>query len=360
MRIICLTKNWDHHTASGGYGRLAQKMGATAITRCRASGVLHSIIRSWWEKQSITKRYLLDYQYGDMLAECTVLARSAARVSGIAHVLYGDEQLDLLLKWRSLLRCPLIATFHLPTRRVTERFERFQKHLLSGIDAAVVVSKCQLADFRQWLNPDRVVYIPHGIDVERFLPPAQHSIHPKVRLLFVGHHMRDWKTLRRTIDECNARNLPVLFECVVKEDRRFHFDGCANVTLHTEIPESSFIKLYQDADALLLPLIDSTANNSVLESLACGTPVISSKVGGMPDYVDDTCGWLFDKDDVHSTVSLIEAFSANKDLAQSRRAAARHKSLGFSWDCIASQMQRLYLSMIDRKPPAASQNQNRK
>src|SRR6185295_2760099 len=106
--------------------------------------------------------------------------------------LNGDEQLDWLLRRRRLLPCPLVATFHLPPNRVRERFEKSQKHLLSGIDLAVVVSRSQLQDFRNWLGADRVVYVPHGIDTDRFCPGERPARRDGVRLITAGHHMRDW------------------------------------------------------------------------------------------------------------------------------------------------------------------------
>ena len=122
----------------------------------------------------------------------------------VLHLLYGDEQLDVLLRRRRLLGCPLIATFHLPTTRdvVKMRFEQLQKNLLGGIDAAVVVSKSQLPDFQRWLGPERVVYIPHGIDTQRFCPDGRRLHRDVVRLVIVGDHMRDLEAMHRIADEC--------------------------------------------------------------------------------------------------------------------------------------------------------------
>jgi glycosyltransferase involved in cell wall biosynthesis len=153
----------------------------------------------------------------DRLAELHVLRRSWRRPPDVVHVLYGDEQLDLLLRRRQLLSCPLVATFHLPPYQVRERFEETQKHLISGIDLAVVVARNQLQAFGNWLGADRVIYIPHGIDTDRFCPEERQSRRECVRLITVGHHMRDWKALDEIIDQCRARKLPVRFDIVALE-----------------------------------------------------------------------------------------------------------------------------------------------
>ena len=352
MRVLCLVKRWYHHTASGGYDRLAREVRATVVQRTRSSGSLNRAWRRLWYMMSRTKLYLSDYTYDDLLAERRLLASSRLQKPDVVHVLYGDEQLDLLLRSRELLSCPLVASFHLPIFRVMDRFERRQKHLLGGIDAAVVVSRCQLEDFQRWLGPDRVVYVPHGIDTRRFCPVDHDSQRRQIRLIIVGEHMRDWEALRRIVEECNARKLSVQIDAVVEQRWRPLFSEFANTRLHTRISEDELIRLYQEADALLVPVADATANNTVLESLACGTPVISNSVGGIPDYVDDTCGWLFGKGEVMEIVRLIDQFCHNPEIAWSRREAARCKAMEFSWERIAEQMMAIYEAVAEGASPA--------
>lgn len=352
MQVVCLSKRWRHHTASGGYDRLAREIGATVVQRTRSSELLRRVRRRLGRMMSPNDSYLLDYSYEDFAAELRLLGRSLLRKPHIVHALYGDDQLDLLLRARRLLPCPLVASFHLPSFRVADRFERFHKHLLAGIDAAVVVSRCQLKDFRCWLGPDKVIYVPHGIDTQRFCPSGHDSQQRRVRLIIVGDHMRDWEASHRIIDECNARRFPVQFDIVVRQTLWPLFAGCANTRLHAGIREEELIRLYQEADALLVPVIDATANNSVLESLACGTPVISNAVGGIPDYVDDACGWLFGKGEVMGIVKLIDQLCNCPEIAWSRRESARRKSIEFSWNRVAEQMVTIYEAVAGGDSPA--------
>jgi glycosyltransferase involved in cell wall biosynthesis len=353
LRVLTLSKRWEHHTASGGYDRLATELAADVVQRPLVSRkVWHRAARSLWRRQNQTWQYLHSYCYEDCLAEWSALARSHFRRPDVLHVLYGDEQMNLLLKWRSLLPCPLFASFHFPTSRVCARYERFQKHLLEGIDGAVVVSRCQLPEFRRWLNPERVVYVPHGIDTRRFSPGLRQPGRQHVKLVTVGDHMRDWEALHQIIDECHA--LPVQFDVIAREQYWLYLTGCKNVRLRAGIREDELVALYRQADALLLPMTDATANNAVLESLGCGTPVISNAVGGIPDYVDDSCGWLFAKGEVDGIVKFIRVLCEDKGASESRRVAARQKSLEFDWSRVVSQMQAIYKAVVDGSPPASA------
>ena len=116
--------------------------------------------------------------------------------------------------------------------------------------------------------------------------------------------------------------------------------------MQSDIGEPELIRRYQEADALLLPMVDATANNSVLESLASGTPVISNAVGGLSDYVNARCGWLFDLGNVTGMVELIAEMCRHREIAASRREAARRQALGFDWLCVARQMRAVYMAAV--------------
>jgi glycosyltransferase involved in cell wall biosynthesis len=352
MHVVCLAKRYKHHTASGGYDRLAQEVSATVVQRTEGPRWVSKVLWRLSHMRPGNDLYLLGYSYEDFIAELKLLAGTRWRKPNIVHALYGDDQLDLLLRARSLLPCPLAATFHLPTSYVANRFERLEKYLRAGIDAAIVVSRCQLKDYRAQLGSDKVVYVPHGIDTRRFCPGEHDSHRGRVRLVIVGEHRRDWEASHKIIDECNARKLPVEFDAVLPKALWGVFVGCANTRLHAGLSEGELIRLYQNADALLIPVLAATANNAVLESLACGTPVISNSVGGIPDYVDDTCGWLFGKGEVQGIVDLIEQLCNEPEIAWSLRESARRKSLEFSWNRIAEQMLGIYQTVAAGGSPA--------
>lgn len=163
-----------------------------------------------------------------------------------------------------------------------------------------------------------------------------------MRVLIVGEHMRDWPVMHGAIDEINHLGLDIEFHVVTNERFLPYFNGCANLVYHSQISETELIDLYRGADVLFLPVTNATANNSILEALACGTPVISTLVGGIPDYVNNESGWLLPVGDVEGHVKLIASLHANRELARRRRHAARAQALKFDWGLVAEQMVALY------------------
>ena len=345
-----MAKRWEHHTPSGGYDTLAHFVDAEVVRRRTAPSRTRRIASRVWRRLSPTTKHLVDYRYEDWLSELYVLGRRWSRPPDLVHFLYGDEQLDLVLRNRARLPGALVATFHLPPGRVQQRFETVHKHLLAGIDAAIVVGQNQLPDFARWFGPDRLEYVPHGINTDRFCPgPEPRRARPGVRLLAVGHHMRDWKAMEGIVRECGSRNLPVRLDVVPAKDERSCPTHFPSVQLHKNVPEEELIRLYREADALLLPVSDATATNAALEALACGTPVITNRVGGMPGYVDDTCGWLFDTGEVSEVVRLISRISSDPDVALSLRVGARNRALEFSWERVAERIREVYQRAINRR-----------
>jgi len=349
--IVCLVRRWAHHTDSGGYDRLAREVGAKIVARRTGQSWVRRLEEFLWWRFPRNRGYLFGYEYVDWFAEASIIVRSWFQRIDAVHVLYGENQLDLLLRRRRLLRAPLVVTFHVPAHRLRERFEEVQKHLRSGIDAAIVNARCQLPDFQRWFGAERVVFMPHGIDTTRFRPSGPPPTGAALRILTVGEHMRDWAALDGIVEQCHRRGLAVTFD-IVGWDYVLPFAATApTVTLHPRLPEETLVRLYGSADALLLPVTDATATNAALESLACGTPVISNRVGGMLDYVDEHCGWFFEKGEVLAIVDLLEAFAKDRSLGLSRREAARRKALECDWSRIARQMLAVYDAVASHRPP---------
>ena len=157
MRVTCVVKRWNHHTASGGYDRLADGGRRERHRAQKSPDYFGKAANKVWWHLTPKKDYFRDYQVGDWLAELQALATSFFKPPDVLHVLYGG-QINQLIRWRNLLRCPLVVTFHAPSENAAQRFEKYQKGL--DIDIAVVVATSQIIPMQRWIEPHKIVVCP--------------------------------------------------------------------------------------------------------------------------------------------------------------------------------------------------------
>ena len=63
------------------------------------------------------------------------------------------------------------------------------------------------------------------------------------------------------------------------------FSDLPNVEFFSGISDAKLLSFYQSSSCLLHVAENATANNAVLEAMACGLPIISERLGGIPEYV---------------------------------------------------------------------------
>ena len=74
------------------------------------------------------------------------------------------------------------------------------------------------------------------------------------------------------------------------------------MTFHAGLTDDELLALYQRSSLLLLPLLDATANNAILEAMACGLPIVTTDLPGLGTYVDPSFADLLTAGDVEAAV----------------------------------------------------------
>ena len=128
----------------------------------------------------------------------------------------------------------------------------------------------------------RVVEHHPGIDLDRYRPaPRQERSRPRV--LFVGGRFREkggWDllaALEERLGEDVELDLVTPDYVPAREGLRVH---------RLQPNDPRLVDLFQQADVMCLPTYGDTNPWVILESMACGTPVLATNVGGIPDMLD--------------------------------------------------------------------------
>ena len=102
------------------------------------------------------------------------------------------------------------------------------------------------------------------------------------------------------------------------------------------------MRCYQQAKVFILPMRYCTANNSILEAMACGLPIITTDVGGARDYLDDNCSLFLPPRKAHPMADKLLELLDSQTRLEELSYSARKKALEFSWSNIAGRIEKFY------------------
>jgi glycosyltransferase involved in cell wall biosynthesis len=144
-----------------------------------------------------------------------------------------------------------------------------------------------------WFDINNVVVTSAGVDINFFHPEAKQDVYelPEKYILFLGS-LEPRKNLPALLTAWNkiSKDFPDVWLVIAGDaGRAFHH---VNYPLSLErtrflgyIPEAQLPGLYAGATIFVLPSIDEGFGLPALEAMACGTPVITSMAGALPEVV---------------------------------------------------------------------------
>lgn len=211
-------------------------------------------------------------------------------------------------------------------------------------DASIGVCAALVDVLRGWdIDPARLHVMRNGVDLQRFrpLPQAQArrelGLYGTPLLLSVGH-LIERKGHHLVIDALQmlgARHSQAHLVIVGSGEQRQQLERHARgrgvharVTFTGAVPNDQLVRLYSAADVLVLASSREGWANVLLESMACGTPVVATDIWGTPEVVTSNVGALVRE---RSGVAIATAVQRQLD-APLNRAAVRAYAEGFGWE----------------------------
>lgn len=250
-------------------------------------------------------------------------------------------------------------------RRLAVWFEDGLPRLAAGVTTNTHFNQARYR--RLGVEPDRIAYVPNGVDRERFIPPPSHQVEmlrgrweldgkrvvgyigtlglkthaldllieafdrlridqPDVVLLLVGGG-EDYDLLIREVDRRGLR-------------RWVRFVG--------RVPPAETPAYYALADVVVDPVYHDLVARArsplkIVEAMALGIPVVTGDVGDRREMLaDGRAGLLVAPGDAQALAAGLAQVLENRDLAQAMREAALVQREQFYWDRLVDRIVQLY------------------
>jgi D-inositol-3-phosphate glycosyltransferase len=218
---------------------------------------------------------------------------------------------------------------------------------------------------------DRVAVIPCGVDTELFQPMASATakdlleLGPEPLLLYVGRlqPIKGLETLLQAMARLGSGSKLLIIGGDQDEPENGHAahlrQRVAALGLARRVrflgaqPQRRLRLFYAAAEATVMPSYYESFGMVALEAMACGSPVVASRVGGLTTTIrDGVTGYLVPEGDPAALAQSLSRLLGDKDeRARLGRAATRWAS-EHRWPCVAESVCRLYSELR----PVASQH----
>lgn len=228
-----------------------------------------------------------------------------------------------------------------------------KKSLFEGCKNLTIVPCSEwMATFvrQSFLKDKKIEVIRNGVDLNVFKPIGSGNSN-SFEILAVSNVWNEEKGLKdifqlRNILDKDYRITIVGLTAKQKNDLP---DGIVGIQRTQNVHE--LVCLYSKASVLINPTYADTFPTVNLESLACGTPVITYRTGGAPEAISQETGWVLDKGDVDGMARVIERMKRKTDseIVAQRLACRDRAEKEFNKDRCFEEYVLLYESLLRNK-----------
>ena len=226
----------------------------------------------------------------------------------------------------------------------------------------------------------RVEVIPYGIDLDVFRPNPSQAARAKLDLprdalvcLFGAYTLQEHRkgfdllsqAIQSVLDDPDGARLHadgrLIFAAYGKDEKSLRKSGLPIRLLGHMESAGEMASTLSAADLVICPTREDNLPNVVMEAMACGVPVLSCRVGGVPDMVEDGVhGRLVPAEDANALGQALRELVLNPDPLKRWGAAGRSKcELEYPLRLQGQRYQQLFSSLSTSTSPLCPHESSR-
>lgn len=264
---------------------------------------------------------------------------------------------------------PLIITAHgtdLIGYNETEQFRPWANHAVENAENIITISK-ENSDLVKQCFPyaeDKTILIPNGynsdvfypeeVDKDEFLKQFEIDKHYDKVISFAGK-FTSFKGIDLLLKAAKIYEDDNTLTILAGDGELF--EEMNNLAEELNLKDTIFIKnrphetlrkLYSIADISLIPSRNEAFGLVVIEAMACGTPVIGTNSGGIPDIITEETGMLFEPENYEELAEKVKQI-INKETTFNKEAIAEYTKETYSQDKFIGQLIDIYEKSVQNK-----------
>ena len=239
----------------------------------------------------------------------------------------------------------------------------FTRLAIRRADLVVVPSRYFESELKRRHQTGKVhVYPSGGVDLHLFYPASEPVVEPVVACVGRLDRLKGVDVLIRSLAQTRT---PVAARIVGEGDLREELKQLAvklgvdkRITFTGLVEHDQLTREYQKAAVFVFPTMRRAESfgNVAMEAMACGLPVIGSKIAGLTDYVKHgENGWFFEPGDVRGLARALDRFFALSAEERKRmREAAIKTASGYEQGRVSDGFVQELRSMLPHQSDGAS------
>jgi glycosyltransferase involved in cell wall biosynthesis len=263
------------------------------------------------------------------------------------------------------LGVPAVASFHLDYAKLVHHFNIgfvepgvnwLTRWLFNMADCSLAPSRLIQREMVA-LGVHNVGLWKRGVDADKFHPRFRDAAmrerlsngHPDdVVLLYVGRLSAEKRLndLRAILERVPGTRLALVGDGPARSDLQTYFAG-TNTVFTGYLKGEELSQAYASADVFVFPSALESFGLVVVEAMAAGLPAVASRVGGVPDVIEEgRTGYTFNVGDVAALVEGVRQISASRERLTAMGQSARAYAETQTWPAMMDEVVELYERLI--------------